>query len=95
MTYNLTKKEFLKIIEEVYERDQTIKNKIDLNKFESLYFDKIVKRLKDTSTSKYKFDRSQYQTSIRLYFYYSQEKDIYNILLLAMLESRLFDEGSN
>ena len=92
---NLNKKEFNAIIEEVYNRDKTIKENIDLGAFKDIYFNKIVKRLKDVSSGRYKFNREKYQTSVRLYFYYSQEKNIYFILMLAMLESRLFDERSN
>lgn len=87
--YKLTKNDFSKLIDTVFE-DETLSKFIDKESFKDLYFNKIIKRLKDGY--KYKFTREQYQTSIRLYFYYSQEKNIYNILALAKIEEVIFDE---
>lgn len=85
----LRKKDFINIIDKVFE-DESLSKHLDKEEFKTLYFKHIVKRLKDDYM--YKFTREQYQTSIRLYFYYSQEKNIYVILALALLEKRLFDE---
>lgn len=91
--YNYRKKELKAIIDEVFNKDKTLL-KLDKTEFENLYFDHVIKRLKKPSGI-YEFTRDDYQTSIRLYFYYSQEKNIYNILALASVESRLFDGRSN
>lgn len=91
--YHLRKKELKAIIDEVFSSDTSLK-KLDKNEFENLYFDHVIKRLKKPSGI-YEFTRDDYQTSVRLYFYYSQEKNIYNILALASVESRLFDGRSN
>lgn len=94
MQIKLRKKDILKIIQEVFDSDEQIKKHVDFDSFTKLYFNQIIKRLKDVN-SIYKFTREKYQTAIRVYFYYSQEKNIYNILLLAMIEKRLFDERSD
>ena len=91
--YHLRKKEIRALIEEVFEKDKSL-SKLNKDEFIELYFDKIIKRLKKPSGI-YEFTRDDYQTSIRLYFYYSQEKNIYNILALAQIESRLFDGRCN
>ena len=91
--YHLRKKELKAIIDEVFKAEAPLK-KLDKNEFENLYFDHVIKRLKKPSGI-YEFTRDDYQTSVRLYFYYSQEKNIYNILALASVESRLFDGRSN
>jgi len=87
--YKLKKKDFERIIDIVYE-DEILSKYGNKDTFKQLYFDKVVKRLKDDTV--YKFTKEQYQTSIRLYFYYSQEKDIYNILALAKIEEVLFND---
>ncbi len=87
--YKLKKKDFERIIDIVYE-DEILSKYGNKDTFKQLYFDKVVKRLKEDYI--YKFTREQYQTSIRLYFYYSQEKNIYNILALAKIEEVLFNE---
>ena len=87
--YKLKKKDFEMIIDIVYE-DEILSKYGNKDTFKQLYFDKVVKRLKDDTV--YKFTKEQYQTSIRLYFYYSQEKDIYNILALAKIEEVLFND---
>ena len=91
--YNYRKKELKAIIDDIFKSDKSLK-KLDKNEFENLYFDHVIKRLKKPSGI-YEFTRDDYQTSVRLYFYYSQEKNIYNILALASVESRLFDGRSN
>ena len=91
-TLKLRKKDFLTIIDEVFE-DENLSKHLDKSEFKKTYFNHIVKRLKYDNL--YKFTRDKYQTSIRLYFYYSQEKNIYFILALALIEKRLFDERSN
>ena len=80
------------IIKEVITEDKTLSNKIDLYTFKYLYFNKIVKRLKNDS-GQYQFTRDKYQESINLYFYYTQEKNIYHILALALIERKLFEWG--
>ena len=94
MQIKLRKKDILKIIQEVFDSDEQIKKQVDFDAFTKLYFNQIIKRLKDVNGI-YKFTREKYQTAIRVYFYYSQEKNIYNILLLAMIEKRLFDDRSD
>ena len=87
--YKLKKKDFERIIDIVY-KDEILAKYGNKDTFKQVYFDKVVKRLKDGPV--YKFNKEQYQTSIRLYFYYSQEKDIYNILALAKIEEVLFND---
>lgn len=87
----LRKKDFVNIIDKVFEDDNLSKH-LDKKEFTKTYFG-IIKRLKDNSI--YQFTRDKYQTSIRLYFYYSQEKNIYVILALALIERVLFDETSD
>ena len=94
MQYTKLRKDFINVIQEVFDSDDHISSKLNIDEFTKIYLDKIVKRLKQPN-GKYKFTREEYQTSVRLYFYYSQEKNIYNILALAMIESRLFDERHN
>ena len=91
---NYSKKDLINVIQGVFDKDTKIREKLDFDTFVNLYFDKIVKRLKQQN-GKYKFNREEYQTSVRLYLYYSDEKNIYNLLALAMVESRLFDEKHN
>lgn len=90
-TLKLRKKDLLSIIDEVFEKENLSKH-LDKKDFTKTYFG-IIKRLKDNGV--YKFSREKYQTSIRLYFYYSQEKSIYVILALALIERVLFDERSD
>ena len=87
--HKLKKKDLERIIDIVFDKDEILTKYADKDTFKNLYFNKVVKRLK--SDSVYKFTRDQYQTSIRLYFYYSQEKNIYNILALAKIEEVLFN----
>ena len=89
LTY--TKRELLDVIDDVFRKEKTLKAKLNKEEFKAIYFDKILNRLK-ISRFRYSFDRREYQTRVRLYFYYSQEKNIYIILALAMMEARLFDE---
>ena len=85
----MKKQDIERVIDIVF-KDDILSKYADKDTFKNLYFNKIIKRLKDGSI--YKFDKEQYQTSIRLYFYYSQEKNIYNILALAKIEEVLFSE---
>lgn len=85
----MKKQDIERVIDIVF-KDDTLLKYGDKDTFKNLYFNKVIKRLKDGSV--YKFNREQYQTSIRLYFYYSQEKNIYNILALAKIEEVLFSE---
>lgn len=85
----MKKQDIERVIDIVFS-DDILSKYGDKDTFKNLYFNKVIKRLKDGSV--YKFDREQYQTSIRLYFYYSQEKNIYNILALAKIEEVLFSE---
>lgn len=94
MQYNMIRKDFIEIIEDVFNSDDHINNKLDIEEFKNIYFNKVIKRLKQPN-GKYKFTREEYQTSIRLYLYYSDEKNIYNLLVLAMIEKRLFDERND
>lgn len=94
MQYKLRRKDFINIIKEVFDGDDRLCEVLDIDEFIKTYMNHIVKRLKGPD-SIYKFTREKYQTSVRLYFYYSQEKNIFNILALAMIEKRLFDERSN
>ena len=94
MQYNMIRKDFIEIIENVFNSDDHINNKLDIEEFKNIYFNKVIKRLKQPN-GKYKFTREEYQTSIRLYLYYSDEKNIYNLLVLAMIEKRLFDERND
>ena len=94
MQYTKIRKDFINVIQEVFDSDEHISSKLNIDEFTKTYLNKIVKRLKQPN-GKYKFTREEYQTSVRLYFYYSQEKNIYNILALAMIESRLFNERHN
>ena len=89
-----TKKDLTKIIQGVFDSDKKIREMVEYDDFISLYFDHVIKRLKQPS-GKYKFNREEYQTSIRLYLYYKNETNIFNLLALAMIESRLFDENTN
>ena len=89
LTY--TKRQLLDVIDDVFRKEKTLKAKLDKEEFKTIYFDKILNRLK-ISRFRYSFTRGEYQTRVRLYFYYSQEKNIYIILALAMMEARLFDE---
>ena len=91
-TLKLRKKDFLNIIDKVFE-DENLSKHLDKKEFITTYFNHIIKRLK--SDGVYKFTRDKYQTSIRLYFYYSQEKNIYVILALALIERVLYDETSD
>ena len=94
MQYNMIRKDFIEIIEDVFNSDDHINKKLDIEEFKNIYFNKVIKRLKQPN-GKYKFTREEYQTSIRLYLYYSDEKNIYNLLVLAMIEKRLFDERND
>lgn len=85
----VTKKYLNEIIEEVINSDATLSSKVDIYSFKHTYFNKIIKRLKDGNN--YKLNRDKYQESVNIYFYYSQEKNIYNILALAMIERKLFE----
>lgn len=85
----LRRKDFIDVIDNVFENESNLNNHLDKKEFIKTYFT-IIKRLKENSI--YKFTREQYQTSIRLYFYYSQEKSIYFILALALIERGLFDD---
>lgn len=84
------KKYLNELIEEVIDNDKVLSNKIDKYSFKNLYFNKIVKRLKNES-GQYVLNRDKYQESVNLYFYYTQEKNIYHILALAMIERKLFE----
>lgn len=88
MTCN--KKYLNELIEEVIDNDKVLSNKIDKYSFKNLYFNKIVKRLRNES-GQYVLSRDKYQESVNLYFYYTQEKNIYHILALAMIERKLFE----
>ena len=88
MTCN--KKYLNELIEEVINNDKVLSNKIDKYSFKNLYFNKIVKRLRNES-GQYVLSRDKYQESVNLYFYYTQEKNIYHILALAMIERKLFE----
>lgn len=90
-TLKLRKKDFVNVIDKVFD-DENLSKHLDKREFTNTYFG-IIKRLKDNGA--YKFTREKYQTSIRLYFYYSQEKNIYVILALALIERVLFDETSD
>ena len=94
MQYNMIRKDFIEIIEDVFNSDDHINKKLDIEEFKNIYFNKVIKRLKQPN-GKYRFTREEYQTSIRLYLYYSDEKNIYNLLVLAMIEKRLFDERND
>lgn len=85
----MKKQDIERVIDIVF-KDDILSKYADKDTFKNLYFNKVIKRLKDGCV--YKFTREQYQTSIRLYFYYSQEKNIYNILALAKIEEVLFSE---
>lgn len=86
----VTKKYLNELIDKVVHEDKVLSKKIDLYSFKNLYFTKIVKRLRNENGS-YTFDRDKYQTAINLYFYYTQEKNIYHILALANIERNLFE----
>ena len=86
----VTKKYLNELIDEVIKNDKVLSNKIDLYSFKHIYFNKIIKRLK--SSNGYELNRDKYQESVNIYFYYSQEKNIYNILALAMIERKLFED---
>lgn len=90
----LRKNEFNKLIDDIVNDDDLLSEKVDIDKFKQLYFNDVIKRLRKPS-GYYKFNKKDYQTAINLYFYYSQEKNIYNILILAMIESRLFKNERN
>lgn len=90
----LRKNEISDLIDDIIKHDDLLNEKVDIDSFKKLYFDDVIKRLRKPS-GYYKFDKKDYQTAINLYFYYSQEKNIYNILILAMLEKRLFDDERN
>lgn len=85
----VTKKYLNDLIEEVIKKDKALSNKVDLYSFKNLYFNKIIKKFKNDNG--YTFNRDKYQTAINLYFYYTQEKNIYHILALAIIERKLFD----
>lgn len=85
----ITKKNLNDLIEEVIKKDKVLSNKVDLYSFKNLYFNKIVKKFKNDNG--YTFNRDKYQSAINLYFYYTQEKNIYHILALAMIERKLFE----
>lgn len=93
MKYTYTKKQLDEIIDNIFEKEKNL-NKLNKDDFKNTYYSKIINKLK-TSSSRYLFTREEYQTRIRLYFYYSQEKNIYVILVLALIERRLFDEWNN
>ena len=86
----MKKQDIERIIDTVFDKDEILTKYGDKESFKNLYYNKVIKRLKDGYI--YRFTREQYQTSIRLYFYYSQEKNIYNILALAKIEEVLFNE---
>ena len=91
-----TKKYLNNIIQGVFDSDKKVNEKINIEEFKQLYFSKVIKRLKQPS-GKYKFNRDEYQTSIRLYLYYNNETNIYNLLALAMIENKIFnnEKGSD
>lgn len=86
----VTKKYLNDLIEGVIKQDKALSNKVDLYSFKNLYFNKIIKKFK--TDNGYTFNRDKYQTAINLYFYYTQEKNIYHILALAIIERKLFDD---
>ena len=90
----LRKNEFNNIIDDIIDHDDLLQEKMDVNAFKNTYFKEVIGRLRKPS-GYYKFNKKDYQTAINLYFYYSQEKNIYNILLLANIEKRLFDDERN
>ena len=61
-----TKKDLINLIQGVFDSDDKINKKVDYDDFIKTYFGKIIKRLKQ-SNSKYKFNRDEYQTAIKLY----------------------------
>ena len=69
MQYTKLRKDFINVIQEVFDSDEHISSKLNIDEFTKTYLDKIVKRLKQPN-GKYKFTREEYQTSIRLYFLY-------------------------
>lgn len=87
----LTKSNLTEIIEDVIKGDKSLSKRVDLYAFKELYFNKIMKRLKNDNGG-YTFSHDKYQESINLYFYYTQEKNIYHILALALIERKLFDK---
>ena len=85
-----SKRQLERVIDEVVYNDKLLTKTIDVFSFKDIYFNKVIKRLKNDS-GKYQFTRDEYQTSVSLYFYKTQEKNIYNILTLCMIERKLFD----
>lgn len=85
-----SKRQLERVIDEVVYNDKLLTKAIDVFSFKDIYFNKVIKRLKNDS-GKYQFTRDEYQTSVSLYFYKTQEKNIFNILTLCMIERKLFD----
>lgn len=86
------KKELDEVIDFVFEKRE---NEIDLNKFidkeefKSKYY-RIIKRLKAPS-GYYKLNREEYQKCMNIWLYRSREDNIYCLLALAMIDTKLFD----
>ena len=86
------KKDLNEIIDYVFTKR---KGEIDLNKyldkedFRNKYF-KIIKRLKAPS-GYYKISRPEYQKCMNIWLYKSREDNIYCLLALAMIDTKLFD----
>lgn len=86
------KKDLDVIIDDVFKVKH---GKIDLNdfldkeEFRKKYY-KIIKHMKKPS-GYYKMDRIEYQKCMNIWLYRSRENNIYCLLALAMIDTKLFD----